>query len=101
MWAIPGRGRPLFDDAAANFVRNSPAKVDTRLVERGPLLLTSGTGDHTVPLKVTKEVFKLYARGGSDTEFHECDGRGHSLTMDDGWREAAQVTLEWLARNGL
>jgi pimeloyl-ACP methyl ester carboxylesterase len=101
MWAIPGPGRPLFEDAAANFVRDSPAKVDTRLVERGPLLLTSGTEDHTVPLKVTKEVFKLYAKGGSDTEFHEFDGRGHSLTMDVGWRDVAEVTLEWLAKKGL
>jgi pimeloyl-ACP methyl ester carboxylesterase len=101
MWAIPGPGRPLFEDAAANFVKNSPAKVDTRLAERGPLLLTSGTEDHTVPLKVTKEVFKLYTKGGSDTEFHEFQGRGHSLTMDGGWRDVAEVTLEWLARKGL
>ena len=42
----------------------------------GPLLLTSGTEDHTVPLKVTKEVFSLYSKGPSDTDFHEFEGRG-------------------------
>lgn len=99
-WTIPGPGRPLFEDAAANFVRHSPAAVDTHLVDRGPLLLTSGTEDHTVPLKVTKEVYGLYGKGGSDTEFHEFEGRGHSLTIDGGWRDVADVTLAWLAKKG-
>jgi alpha-beta hydrolase superfamily lysophospholipase len=99
-WTIPGPGRPLFEDAAANFVRHSPAAVDTHLADRGPLLLTSGTEDHTVPLKVTKEVFGMYAEGQSDTEFHEFEGRGHSLTMDHGWRDVAEVALNWLAAKG-
>lgn len=99
-WTIPGPGRPLFEDATANFAKNSPAKVDTEFAERGPLLVTSGTEDHTVPLKVTREVFGKYAKGGSDTEFHEFEGRGHSLTMDHGWRDVADVTLNWLAGKG-
>jgi len=99
-WTIPGPGRPLFEDAAANFVRNSPADIDTHLVDRGPLLLTSGTEDHTVPLKVTQAVYNLYAKGESDTEFHSFEGRGHSLTIDSGWREVADVALDWLARKG-
>lgn len=99
-WTIPGPGLPLFEDAAANFSKNSPAKVDTHLVDRGPLLLTSGTEDHTVPLKVTKEVFGMYAKGQSDTEFHEFEGRGHSLAMDHGWRDVAEVSLNWFATKG-
>ncbi len=99
-WTIPGPGRPLFEDAAANFVKNSPAKVDTHLADRGPLLLTSGTEDHTVPLKVTEEVYKLYEKGDTDTEFHEFAGRGHSLTIDSGWRDVAEVALQWLTRKG-
>lgn len=99
-WTIPGPGRPLFEDAAANFVRNSPAAVDTNLVDRGPLLLTSGTKDHTVPHKVTKEVFGRYGKGGSDTEFHEFEGRGHSLTIDSGWQDVADVALTWLDKKG-
>lgn len=100
-WTIPGPGRPLFEAATANFVRHSPAAVDTRLTERGPLLLASGTQDHTVPLKVTKEVFGHYRKGGSDTEFHEFDGRGHSLTIDSGWRDVAEVALAWFEGKGL
>lgn len=99
-WTIPGAGRPLFQDASANFFPHSPAKVDTHLAERGPLLLTSGTEDHVVPLKVTKEVFGMYAKGDADTEFHVFEGKGHSLTIDSGWREVADVALNWLAAKG-
>lgn len=53
-WTTPGTRQALFKDAGANFSRHSPAKVDTHQAGRGPLLLTSGTEDHTLPLKVTK-----------------------------------------------
>jgi pimeloyl-ACP methyl ester carboxylesterase len=99
-WTIPGAGLPLFQDASANFSRHSPAKVDTHLAERGPLLLTSGTADHTVPLKVTKEVFGKYSKSTADTEFHVFEGKGHSLTIDNGWKDVADVALNWLATKG-
>jgi pimeloyl-ACP methyl ester carboxylesterase len=101
-WTIPGPGRPLFEDATANFSRNSPAKVDTHLAVRGPLLLTSGTEDHVVPKVVTLEVVKLYEDSPeSVTDYHEFPGRGHSLTIDAGWREVADVALAWLASKNL
>ena len=95
-WSIPGAGLPLFQVAGANFSRHSPAKVDTHMAERGPLLLTSGTKDHVVPLKVTNEVFEMYQQGPSDTEFSLFEGRGHSLTIDSGWHDVAEVALSWL-----
>jgi pimeloyl-ACP methyl ester carboxylesterase len=101
-WTIPGPGRPLFEDATANFSRNSPAKVDTNEAVRGPLLLISGTEDHTVPKSVTLDVVKMYeASPDSITEYREFDGRGHSLTIDSGWRDVADVCLEWLAAKNL
>ncbi|WP_308492415.1 alpha/beta hydrolase [Microbacterium terrisoli] len=95
-WAIPGPGRPLFEDATAPFVRDSPAAVDTHNAVRGPLLLISGTEDHTVPLKVTEAVVKLYADNPSRTDFIKVEGRGHSLTMDAGWTEVAHLVREWI-----
>ena len=69
---------------------------------RGPLLLTSGSEDHTVPKKVTLEVAKMYEESpGSVTEYREFEGKGHSLTIDSGWREVADVVLEWLAAQNL
>lgn len=95
-WTIPGPGRPLFEDATATFVRNSPAEVDTHHAVRGPLLLISGTDDHVVPLKVTQEVMKLYADNPSRTDFVKVDGRGHSLTMDAGWTDVAALAVDWI-----
>ena len=101
-WTIPGPGRPLFEDAGANFSRNSPAKVDTHHAPRGPLLLTSGSEDHTVPKAVTLEVLKLYQAGtDSVTDYIEFDGRGHSLTIDSGWKDVADAVLEWLDKQQL
>ena len=100
-WTIPGPGRPLFEDATANFVKDSPATIDTHAAERGPLLLVSGTEDHTVPRSVTVAVAKLYEGGPSTTEYREIAGRGHSLTIDAGWPEVADLTLAWLREQGL
>ena len=94
---IPGPGRPLFEDATANFTRNSPAAVDTHSAVRGPLLLISGSDDHTVPQKVTEAVVKLYADSPSRTDYQLIEGRGHSLTIDAGWGAVAAVTLDWIA----
>jgi len=51
---------------------------------------------------VTLEVLSMYADNeASTTEYHEFEGRGHSLTIDSGWRAVADVSLEWLASKGL
>lgn len=100
-WAIPSPGKPLFEAAVANFLPHSPAAVDTANAGRGPLLLTAGTVDHTVPLVSVKATYKQYAKSSAVTELHEFDGRGHSLTVDHGWQDVADVALTWLAGKGL
>jgi pimeloyl-ACP methyl ester carboxylesterase len=95
-WAIPSPGRPLFEAAAANFSPGSPAKVDTRNTDRGPLLLTAGGKDHTVPPAITKSTLKQYRHSSAVTELMEFPDRGHSLTIDSGWREVAQASVDWL-----
>ena len=100
-WAIPSPGKPLFEAAIANFAPNSPAKVDVANATRGPLLITAGTVDHTVPRVSAKAAFTLYAKSTADTDFREFDGRGHSLTIDHGWRDVADVALTWLADKGI
>ena len=96
---IPGPGRPLFEDATALFTKDSPAAVDSHHAVRGPLLLISGTEDHTVPRKVTDAVFKLYGDNPSQTDYQQIEGRGHSLTIDAGWPDVAAVVLDWIAAN--
>jgi pimeloyl-ACP methyl ester carboxylesterase len=100
-WTIPSPARPLFQAAAANFVMHSQATVDTDNSDRGPLLLISGTADHTVPDVVTRSTLKQYRDSTAVTELKQFEGRGHSLTIDNGWREVAEAVLDWLKTNEL
>jgi len=95
-WTIPAPGRPLFEAAFANFTPRSPAKVNTRNSARGPLLLISGQMDHTVPDSVTHATFSQYRRSTAVTDLRRLAGRGHSLTIDSGWRGVADTALTWL-----
>ncbi len=95
-WAIPSPGKPLFEDALANFTPRSPAKVNTRNKTRGPLLITAGGQDHTVPAAISMATRRLYHRSPAITDLREFPDRGHSLTIDHGWREVAQAALDWL-----
>jgi pimeloyl-ACP methyl ester carboxylesterase len=100
-WSIPAPGKPLFEAAAANFNPHSPAAVATDNEMRGPLLLMTGGKDHTVPESITRSTLKQYRHSDAVTDFHEFVDRGHSLTMDSGWREVADVALDWLGRQSL
>jgi pimeloyl-ACP methyl ester carboxylesterase len=100
-WTIPAPGKPLFEAAAANFSLHSPAKVNTANEGRGPLLLVMGGRDHTVPEVITKATVKQYRHSSAVTDLEEFADRGHSLTIDSGWREVADVCLAWLVKQGL
>jgi pimeloyl-ACP methyl ester carboxylesterase len=100
-WTIPSPARPLFQAAAANFSMHSEAKVDTENSTRGPLLLISGLEDHTVPDVVTRSTLKQYRSSTAVTELKQFEGRGHSLTIDNGWRDVADAVLAWLSDKGL
>ncbi|HTU38388.1 MAG TPA: alpha/beta fold hydrolase [Acidimicrobiales bacterium] len=100
-WTIPSPAKPLFQAAVANFSLHSAAKVDTAKEDRGPLLLISGTADHTVPDVVTRSTLKQYRDSTAVTELKQFTGRGHSLTIDSGWEQVADAVLDWLSTNGL
>jgi pimeloyl-ACP methyl ester carboxylesterase len=88
----------LFEAALANLSPGSPAKVSTHNKTRGPLLLIAGGKDRTVPAAITTATRKLYHKSPAVTDFREFPGRGHSLTIDHGWREVAQQALDWLSQ---
>jgi pimeloyl-ACP methyl ester carboxylesterase len=100
-WNIPAPGRPLFEAAAANFSLHSPAKVQTRNQDRGPLLLVMGGQDHTVPEAITKSTLKQYRHSDAVTDLEEFPDRGHSLTIDAGWAAVAEAALAWLTKQDL
>ncbi|GAS97101.1 uncharacterized protein RMCC_4067 [Mycolicibacterium canariasense] len=97
-YSVAGAGKPLFQAAVANFNPASETKVDTKNVERGPLLIISGELDHTVPWAIANATYKLHKKNPNATEIVEIPGRGHSLTIDSGWREVADTALKFIAR---
>jgi pimeloyl-ACP methyl ester carboxylesterase len=100
-WAIPAPGKPLFEAAEENLSPHSPARVDTRNEDRGPLLLMMGGMDNTVPESITKSSAKQYRHSAAVTELAEFPERGHSLTIDSGWQDVADTCLGWLADHNL
>ncbi len=100
-WTIPSPARPLFQAATANFSLHSQAAVDTDNSDRGPLLLISGTADHTVPDVVTRSTLKQYRDSTAVTQLQQFEGRGHSLTIDSGWTDVADAVLAWLDEQGM
>ncbi len=97
-FAVPSSGTPLFQSAAANLNPWTEDRVNTQNPERGPLLLIAGGKDHTVPLKVVAAAYTLQQNNPAVTEFREIPDRGHSLTIDHGWREVADIALAFIAQ---
>ncbi len=97
-YSVPGPGEPLFQAAAANFNPWSEAKVDTKNPERGPMLIISADSDHTVPWAIANASFKKQQKNEGVTEIVKLTGRGHALTIDNGWREVAETALAFVRR---
>jgi pimeloyl-ACP methyl ester carboxylesterase len=97
-FAVPTPGAPLFQAASANLNPWTEAKVDTKNPERGPLLILDGERDNTVPWAVANASYKRQRRNEGVTEIVKIPNRGHSLTIDDGWREVADTALDFVKR---
>ena len=97
-YAVPGSGAPIFQAAAANLNPWTEAKVRSKNPERGPLLIMSGEKDHVVPWAIANASYKKQKRNKSETEIVQMPGRGHSLTIDGGWREVADTALGFIKR---
>jgi non-heme chloroperoxidase len=98
-YAVPAPGAPLFQAATANFNPWTEAKVNSKASDRGPMLIVSGAKDHTVPHSISQAIFKKQKRNEAVTEFVEIPNRGHSLTIDSGWREVADAALEFIRKH--
>ena len=97
-YAVPASGAPIFQAAAANLNPWTEAKVDTKNPKRGPLLIISGDKDHTVPWVIANASYKKQKRNDGVTEVAKIKGRGHALTIDNGWREVAGTALAFVQR---
>jgi pimeloyl-ACP methyl ester carboxylesterase len=95
---VAAPGVALMQMANANVNPFTEAKVDTKKPDRGPLLIIDGEKDHTVPWAIANAAYKKQKRNESVTEIKQIPNRGHSLTIDSGWREVAQTALDFVKR---
>ena len=49
---------------------------------------------------ITKSTLKQYRHSDAVSDLVEFTDRGHSLTIDAGWREVAEACLSWLTKQG-
>jgi len=95
---VPGAGMPIFQASMANFNPATEVKVDSENPERGPLLLISGEEDHTIPPAIVNAELGKQRRNPGVTELESVPKRGHTLTIDSGWREVAERVLAFVKR---
>ena len=95
---VAGSGISLAQMGNANVNPWTEAKVDTKNPDRGPLLIIDGEKDHTVPWAIADAAYKRQQRNPGVTEIVQVPNRGHSLTIDHGWREVAQIALDFVKR---
>ena len=95
---VAAPGVALMQMANANLNPFTEAKVDPKNPERGPLLIIDGEKDHTVPWAIANAAYKRQRHNESVTEITKIPNRGHSLTIDSGWREVAQTALDFVKR---
>lgn len=98
-FAVPGSGVPIFQAATANLNPWTEDMVDTQNPGRGPLLIIGSEKDHTVPPAICAAAYKLEQRNPGVTEYRELLDRGHSLTIDHGWREVAETALGFIEKH--
>jgi pimeloyl-ACP methyl ester carboxylesterase len=95
---VAAPGVALMQMANANLNPFTEAKLDPKNPARGPLLLIGGEKDHTVHRAITNASYKRQSRNEAVTEIALIPNRGHSLTIDSGWREVAQAALDFVKR---
>ena len=95
---VAGSGISLVQMGNANLNPWTEAKVDTTNPDRGPLLIIDGEKDHTVPWAIANAAYKRQRRNPGVTEIVRMPNRGHSLTIDHGWREVAETALAFVER---
>jgi pimeloyl-ACP methyl ester carboxylesterase len=91
-------GVALMQMANANLNPRTEAKLDPANPNRGPLLIMDGEKDHTVPWAIANASYKRQRRNPAVTEITAVHNRGHSLTIDSGWREVADIALRFVQR---
>lgn len=95
---VPAPALPLMQMVNANLNPATEAKLDPKNPARGPLLIIDGEKDHTVPWAIASASYKKQKANEAVTEIKSVPNRGHSLTIDSGWREVCETALAFVKR---
>ncbi len=95
---VAAPGAALMQMANANLNPFTEAKLDPKNPARGPLLIIDGEKDHTVPWAIANASYKRQSKNEAVTEIAKIPNRGHSLTIDSGWREVCDTALAFVKR---
>jgi pimeloyl-ACP methyl ester carboxylesterase len=95
---VAAPGVALMQMANANLNPFTEAKVDPKNPDRGPMLIIDGEKDHTVPWAIANAAYQKQRHNDGVTEIRQIPNRGHSLTIDSGWREVADTALAFVKR---
>jgi len=95
---VAAPGVALMQMANANLNPFTEARLDPKNPARGPLLIIDGEVDHTVPWAIANASYKKQRRNAAVTEIEKVPNRGHSLTIDSGWREVCDRSLAFVKR---
>jgi non-heme chloroperoxidase len=95
---VAAPGVALMQMANANLNPFTEAKLDPKNPARGPLLIINGEKDHTVPWAIAHASYRRQSRNEAVTEIAKIPNRGHSLTIDSGWREVCDTALAFVKR---
>ena len=97
---VAGSGVPIFQAAFANINPNSETKVEEE--GRGPRPDADHRRRAGPPGAARRWPWRRYKKQSKNkhhvTEFTEIAGRGHSLTIDNGWEQVAQTCLDFVIR---
>ena len=78
----------------------SAAKINFEKAH-APLLITSGTDDHSIPASLNYSNYKRYKQGRSITDYKEFKGRNHFVLGQPTWKEDADFIFNWIASQQL
>jgi non-heme chloroperoxidase len=96
---VAASGVPLFQAALANLNPWTEAKADYKNPNRGPMLIIAGDNDTTAPTAIQKAAFKLQSKNDAVTDISVIPNRGHSLVIDHGWPDVADIAEQFITKN--
>jgi pimeloyl-ACP methyl ester carboxylesterase len=96
---VAASGVPLFQAALANLNPWTEAKADYKNPNRGPMLIIAGDNDTTAPTAIQEAAFKLQSKNDAVTDISVIPARGHSLVIDHGWPEVADIAEQFITKH--